>query len=277
MVQKRRDGNRTGAAKRGEELIEGKQRIFPVHFAPGKKLFHIIVKLSDAPGSYSSILEVLSSRVNLIGTQTYTLSDGTAVFSGFAEALSKDETSERLRQVILASKSAFAAKVVEGVDGLLVDNFHTGYKVGNDNYMLMRRQGLGHMFDAVTRMLGTGGDVLLYAEGLALGQRNAEIMIKNIGIERVRTHRILLNRFLAAQGWGVLNAKEGLHRNEFTIAVNDCFECSESHDSRKGCNFIRGYLAGGATASLGAEIESVETKCMLRGAEACEFRLRPRA
>jgi len=277
MVQKRRVGSRTGAARRREKLEEGKQRIFPVHFAPGKKLFHMVVKLSDAPGSYSSILEVLSSRVNLIGTQTYTLSDGTAVFSGFAEALSKDETSERLRRVILASKSAFAAKVAEGVDGLLVDTFHTGYTVGNDNYMLMRRQGLGHMFDAVTRMLGSGGDFLLYAEGLAMGQRNAEIMVKNIGVGRVRAHKILLNRFLAAQGWGVLDAKEGPRRNEFSITVNDCFECSESRDSRKGCNFIRGYLAGGATASLGADIESVETKCMLRGAEACEFRLRPRA
>jgi len=257
------------------QLAGGKRRIFPVHFAPGKRLFHIVFKLSDAPGSYSSILDLLSARVNLIGTGTYTLSDGTAMFSGFAEGLSEKETAAGLKKLILESDAAIAADVNQGVDGLLVDTFHTGFTVGNDPYMLMRREGLGHMFNKVSKILGSGGDALLYEEGLAMGLKNTETMVKTIGAERVRAQLRVLSRFLSAQGWGEVEAEKGPGKDEFTLRVNDCFECAESPDSRKGCNFMRGYLVGSAKIALGKDYKSVETKCVLRRANFCEFKLAP--
>ena len=274
MVRPVKGGHDTKAEE--AQLTGGKRRIFPVHFAPGKKLFHIVVKLSDAPGSYSSILNLLSTRVNLIGTGTYTLSDGTAMFSGFAEGLSGKETPDALKKLILGSEAAIAAKVNEGVDGLLVDTFHTGFAVGNDPYMLMRREGLGHMFSKVSRILGSGGDALLYEEGLAMGLKNTETMVKTIGAERVRAQLGVLNRFLSAQGWGDIEAHKGPGEGEFTVIVRDCFECTESPDSRKGCNFMRGYLVGSAKVSFGKDYTSVETKCVLRRADCCEFRLTPK-
>jgi predicted hydrocarbon binding protein len=268
------DGPKTAEGGK-QALHEGRRRIFPVHFAPGKKLFNIIVRLSDKPGSFRSIIDLLSSRVNLIGTGTYTLNDGTAMFAGFAESLSKNETPEKLVKVVLGSDAAMAVRVVEGTDGLLVDTFHTGFIVDDDTYLLMRRGGLVHMFETVSKMLGTGGDVLLYEEGLAMALQNAETMANNLGIARVRAQMGVLNRFLSTQGWGVLEAKEGSSAGEFTVVVRDCFECAESPDSRKGCSFMRGYLAGGAQATFGKEYDSIETKCILRGAKVCEFKLKP--
>jgi len=257
-------------------MIEGKKKIFPVHYAPGKKLFHIVVTISDAPGSYSSILDLVRTKVNLIGTSTYTRSDGTAIFSGFSEALSPRLTAKELEKLILGSKAAISAKAYEGKDGLLVDTFHTGFVVGDEVYILMRRDGLVHVFDRVSKMLGSGGDSLLFEEGMAMGQRNAEMMIKNVGADRVRAQMGVLNRFLAAQGWGEIGAKEGPNKGSCTVRVDDCFECSADGSSRRGCNFMRGYLAGGARATFGKDYESKETKCRLRGADACEFRLTPR-
>jgi len=256
-------------------MLEGKKKIFPVHFAPGKKLFHIVVTLSDAPGSLSSILDLVRTKVNLIGTTTYTRSDGTAVFSGFSEALSPNLTSKEVQKLIMSSKAAISAEVYEGKDGLLVDTFHTGFVVGDEEYILMRRDGLVRVFDRVSKMLGSGGDSLLFEEGMAMGMRNSEMMIKNVGAKRVRDQMGVLNRFLSAQGWGILEAKTGPEKDGFTVKVVDCFECSADDSARKGCNFMRGYLAGGARANFGKDYGSKETKCRLKGAEACEFQLTP--
>jgi predicted hydrocarbon binding protein len=257
-------------------LIGGKERIFPVHYDAGKRLFHIVVVLSDAPGSYSSILDLLRTKVNLIGTNTYTRSDGTAIFSGFSEALPASLTTGEVKKLIMSSKAAISAEVYEGKDGLLVDTFHTGFVVGGDEYILMRREGLVHVFERVTKMLGSGGDALLFEEGVTMGVKNAEIMIKNIGVERVRGQTEVLNRFLAAQGWGEVVGKEGTAKGSFVVNVKDCFECSVDGASRRSCNFMRGYLAGSAKAAYGKAYDSEETKCVLKGAQACEFVLTPR-
>jgi len=256
-------------------MKEGKKKIFPVHYAPGKKLFHVVVTLSDAPGSYSSILDLVRTKVNLIGTTTYTRSDGTAVFSGFSEALSPRLTGRELEKLIMSSKAAISAQVYEGKDGLLVDTFHTGFVVGDEEYILMRRDGLVHVFERVSNMLGSGGDSLLFEEGVAMGLRNAEMMSRAVGAEKVRAQTGVLNRFLAAQGWGVLHAKEGPGKGAFTVRVDDCFECSSGGSSRRGCNFMRGYLVGGAKATFGVDYDSKETKCVLKGADGCEFQLKP--
>jgi predicted hydrocarbon binding protein len=249
-----------------------KRRIFPMHFAPGKKLVQVVVKLSDAPGSYSSVLNLLATRVNLVGTITYTLSDGTAVFSGFAEALSPKETAEGLRDLIMKSKAAMEADVIEGDDGLLVDTFHSGLVVGDDAYVLQRRDGLVHMFERVSKILGSGGETLLFEEGKATGQWSVSAMAKRIGAERLRANAGALDRLLAALGFGEVERRRA-EGGGFTFTATDCFECSGKRGSRSGCSFMRGYLAGALAEEVGKDFDCVEEKCRLKGGEACVFKL----
>jgi len=61
------------------------KRDFPIDFAEGKDLFHVVVRMSVAPGPLSPILDALRPRLNLIGIHTYTLGDGSAMLSAFAE------------------------------------------------------------------------------------------------------------------------------------------------------------------------------------------------
>jgi len=248
-----------------------KRRVFPIHYAPGKKPFHIVVKLSDAPGSYSAILNLLGPKVNLVGTTTYTLSDGTAIFSGFTESLSSSETAKGLTKLILSSKAAIEADVAEGSDGLLIDTFHTGIDVGGDEFMLFRRLAVSRMFDRVASMLGSGGEALLYEEGKSLSRLNAEKMIDLLGRDRVRANSAELSHFLTAQGWGSPEIENGPAEGTSIVKLKDCFECSAQVPSRKGCNFMRGYFAGAAETTLGGSAEVKEVKCILKGAPSCDF------
>jgi predicted hydrocarbon binding protein len=257
-------------------MKETKKRTFPLHYAPGKKLFHIVVKLSDLPGSYSSILELLRSKVNLIGTTTYSLSDGTAMFSGFAESLFKNQTPRDIERIIRGSRASLEVMVTQSEHGLLVDTFHRGLVVDSEDYMLLRRGGLTHMFDQVAKMLGSGGEALLYQEGFTLCQMDSEDMIRMIGLDQVKAQYDVLNRVLAAEGWGVLVPKKARKSGSFSVVVQDCFECSEGAKSRTGCNFMRGYLVGAMEKIYGFEAECNEVKCVLKGAPACEFVIGPR-
>ena len=246
-------------------------RLFLIHFEPGKKLFQLLVGLSDSPGSYRSVLDLISSRVNLIGTQTYSLSDGTAVFNGLCEALSKRDTKEGLKKLILTSKSVAWAEVAEGVDGLLVDTFNKGIEVNGEPYMLIRRKGQAAMMDGVARTLGTGGEALLYNEGCSLGMDSSRSLGEKLGAKRATEQRRYLANLMAARGWGETELEDGKGDVYSIWRMKGCFECSSGPSPRKGCNFMRGYFAGVDSVVSGREVDCTETRCVLKGGEWCEF------
>jgi|SRR5579863_4262026 len=256
-------------------MDKASRKTFPFQYSPGKKLFHIVVKMSDAPGSYSAILNLLGSKVNLIGTTTYTLSDGTAIFSGFSESLDDTQTASGLKKVIMSSKAAKDAEVGEGHDGLLVDTFHIGLEVGGDPFMLFRREGLSHMFDHVVKILGSGGEALLFEEGKDLGRRNAHRMHDLIGKKRARDEAEYLSSYIGAQGWGRVTPAEGELKAGSNIQLEDCFECTGDMMYRKGCNFMRGYFTGSIEETYDMEVDVKETQCVSKGAKACEFTVTP--
>jgi predicted hydrocarbon binding protein len=248
---------------------------FPLHYAKGAKLFQIVAHLSDAPGSLSTILEVLRGKVNLIGTASYTLSDDTAMFSAFTEALSPDETVEGLQKVLKASKAIIEADVMEGRNGLLVDTFHTGPRVGVDDYILFMRKGMCGVFDHIVKIFGSGGEVLLYEEGMAMAQRMTQNFMQTFGMDTISGNTDYLSRFLTAQGWGIIDVKQGEAELAFLTTVKDCFECAPGSEVRRKCDFLRGYIDGSAEIVYGVKIRAEETECTLRGAKACVFRLAP--
>lgn len=230
--------------------------------------------MSDAPGSMTAILDLLGSRVNLIGINSYTLSDGTAMLSGFAEPLSRDESPQQLAQALGKLPASLDAEVMEGKDGILVDTFHTGIKVGSDDYLMLRREGLARVFDHLVRLFGTGGEVLLYEEGKALGRDSAKRRVEEIGKERVVKNAGYIGRALTAQGWGTFATVSAPGSQGITITVADCFECAGGGKTRKKCDFLRGFLEASVEVTRGGGAMVEETECILRGGAACTFKIK---
>ncbi len=178
------------------------RREIPYYFAPGKKLFQIVVKITDEPGSLGRVLNLLGTKVNLVGMTSYAMPGNAAVVSGFAEVPSQEETAATLRSLIVSSGVALDVEVSEGRDGMLVDTFHTGLETGGEYLMLMRRRALTRMLDVVSKLLGSGGEVVLFQEGMAIGRANGEAFVRSLGAEKVRENIGYLSNNLAAQGWG---------------------------------------------------------------------------
>ena len=250
-----------------------RKREFPMYYAPGKRLFQIVVRISDAPGSLSSILNLLGSRVNLIGTATYTLGDGTAMLNAFAEALTAQDTTASIKKALSTSPATVESEVREGKDGLLVDTFHTGLEALGEDYMLLRRWGMGNMFDHIVKIFGTGGEVLLYEEGSAMARGNLERTSSALTMPTILGNPSYLISFLSAQGWGSFKLDQV--KDEATVTAADCFECAKGSKVRRKCDFVRGYLEGTASGA-GGEYQAEEVECRLRGGKACVFHIFPR-
>lgn len=266
------NGEGTGSAK-GQKVKEGPRREFLAEYAKGKKLFQVVVHISDAPGSLSAVLDILSRRVNLYGTHSYTLKDGTAMFSAFAEALTDAETPDKLRSALQGTKATLEAEAREGKDGLLIDTFHKGLVMAGADYMLLRRDGLDGVFDRIVRLLGTGGEVLLYEEGKAMGKHNAMEEMSELGSDVVLAHVGYLAKQLTAEGWGDTESDTHPGSKEIVITVHDCLECAHRGDVRRKCDFLRGYFEGTAEVTRGGPVRAEEIECRLTGGKACVFKL----
>ena len=241
------------------------------YFAPGRRLFQIVVKIADKPGSLGRVLNLLGTRVNLVGMTSYVISDDAVIASGFAEPLSQNETAAKLRSLILSSGVAQDVEVLEGRDGMLVDAFHTGLETGGEHLILVRRRALTQMLNVVVKLLGSGGEVVLFQEGMAIGRANGEAFVRSLGVEKVRENIGYLSDNLAAQGWGRVAVEASPDRETLRILIRDCFECSSDEGARTSCNFFRGYIVGNGSVTFRKEFVVEETKCRLRGDDACEF------
>ena len=249
--------------------------VAPYYFAPGKRLFQIVANVRGDKGALGSVLGLVESVCKPVATTTYLQPDNTSILSAVAEALPGLETSGNIRSAIAANGAVIDVEVLEGREGMLVDTFHTGLATGAGYVMMIRRHSLTRMLDRVNRLLGTGGQVVLFEEGIAVGRANGEAFLKALGTEKVRGNVDYLRSNLAAQGWGSVSVKRAADGETRIMAIEDCFECSSNDGGRTGCHFFRGYILGNTTATFGKQFSVEETACRMRGGEVCEFVVTP--
>jgi len=250
-----------------------KSRMFLYSYHPDEKTFHIVVMLKNRPGALSSVLGLLSDRVNLMSSTTYDVDPDNAVWSAFAKALAADE--ERASLEGLLGKSAFVleATVTDSDEGLLVDGFHSGFE---DNRGLARtimtRSGLSSTFDRLVSVFGTGGSTVLYEEGRGLGISNAQGVIRLMGPSLARAKTRRMYKVWGPMGWGNAQFSEGPD-GVYALKVEDCFECSSRGKVRTQCDWMRGHITGYLSTIFGSQLECKETACRFRGDTLCEFAL----
>jgi predicted hydrocarbon binding protein len=196
-----------------------------------------------------------------------------AIFNGFARHVSTSEKSASLEQTVMTSPVALNCKIVESSDGLLVDSFHTGIETDyGEPLMLFRWDAFNRMFDSMAELFGTGGEVMLLYEGMAIGEMNAHEIIRRMGKDTITRNMPSVIRMLSTSGWGNTSL-EFSEDGSPVVRIDHCFESATRKKVRHGCYFMKGMLTGVAKVILGPEVKCEETKCTLRGDDYCEFTL----
>jgi len=252
----------------------GKRRFFGLSFDPSRKMFQITVELKDVPGALADVLQALRGHIDVAGCVAYSTGNGKAVFSGFARALDKQVTEGSLKTLLVNSGAVQDVWVSESQDGLLVDSFHTGIESDfGENYILMPINGMSQTYERLIDILGSGGESILYDEGVSSGKVNAQYFVERLGVGLVREKLGQILMLYGALGWGNPEVKQEGYGAEFTIRVINCFECSSGHSSREYCSFQRGHLTGLISGIFDTSFEATETRCRFRRDPYCEFKL----
>jgi predicted hydrocarbon binding protein len=252
-----------------------KSNVFVFSFMPNEKTFQMVLRMKSNPGALSSVLDLLSSRVDLISINAYNAYEKTAVCNGYARALSKEETATKLEQLIRKSGMVEEVVVGESDEGLLVDGLGSGLEdnLGRSR-MLMTSVGLSRTFDRLVEVFGSGGKTILFEEGSALGRANATYARRLIGAELAKRKLKTIYSSSGATGLGKITFKDEPSLLDFELKVDDCFECSSYGKVRKSCDWIRGQLSGGLSTYLDTKLACEEVRCRFRGDPACEFHLK---
>ena len=244
--------------------------MFPYYYSQDKKLFHVVVKIRDVPGSLAGVLTLLTTEVNLLGSTSYSIEDNSAMFSCFAEALRKSDTTKEIQSLLAMSPWVLESTVSESKNGLLVDSFHTGVQVGNgDPYIMFPSASMADIFEKLVKTFGSGGETILYELGRNYGYDRFERYRPFLGPEP-RTRVEEAAHVFEALGYGastiIMNPDDSIR-----MVVHDCFECTIPSEIGRSCAFRRGLAAGSLAALLEHETECQETKCKSKGAGFCEF------
>jgi len=249
-----------------------RKRIHAFLYVPEGKGFHIVVGLKNVPGALESLLNLLRQHVDLTNTISYNTSEGKAISSVFAKSLSKSLTGAELKMAISKSPFVEDCEVVESNGGLVVDTFHRGTELGrNEPLLAISVRGLSQMFRNLVRIFGSGGETILFEEGLAVGQANGEYVKELFGEKFVRERMGDLAPLYQALGWGIVSLDVEEDGERVVIKADECFECSGDRGEGQGCPFVKGHMVGIVSAFTSNDYTGEETKCRFRGDPRCEF------
>jgi len=245
-----------------------------VYFSPRVKTFHIVVRLKDVPGALSSVLEILRDHVDLVNSISYSLEDDGAIWSGFGKSLSKTETEGNLEKLVKRSPMVLECEVKGSDRGLLIDTFHSGIEVAPERpAVVFPLVGVSRIYDHLARILGSGGETILFEEGSALGKSSGQYLNKMLGEGSLDWKVKALLGTYSVIGWGSASLEVEKPGAQFRVKIQDCMECAGMGKERRECNLVRGTLTNAVSTLSGSKFKSEETKCRFRGDPFCEFLL----
>ncbi|MGD1055146.1 MAG: hypothetical protein ABR867_03585, partial [Nitrososphaerales archaeon] len=198
-----------------------------VYYSPDVKSFHIVVRLKDVPGALSSVLGLLRDHVDLVGSTSYSLEGNGAIWSGFGKSLSKAETEGKLKNLVKRSPMVLECEVKGSDHGLLIDSFHSGIEVAPDRpAVVFPLVGVSRIYDHLARMLGSGGETILFEEGSALGKSSGQYLNALLGHGNLDWKVKALLGTYSIIGWGSASLEVEKPGARFRVTIRDCMECA---------------------------------------------------
>lgn len=245
-------------------------------YQPGKTMILGVVEISDEAGSLSEVSGILSKRgVDLRQSESYSSAGNKAIWSFIGEVQQGFDV-KTMEKAFRASPKVMDCEFVESDRGFLSNTLQFPVETTDGGRLvLLSPKFLTAAFAEMKRIFGTGGNSLLYDEGLAFGREYAARIppaLMALGMERTMKKQKDPIGIFVSLGWGMLKMVEAApDRSKLVIAIEDNFEAVEAKAASPNCQFIRGFLAGSFSIAVGRKLQYTETECIAAGAPACKF------
>jgi len=254
--------------------IPGRRKVeFPFLYSKEGRLVHLIAELNDEPGALGSLFAVIGTKLSVIGSTSYLSNGGKVICSAVGKILSQSDTAETIQKLAAMSHSVITCQATEGNQGLLVDQFHRGLETADgEPCLLIPTNVLVATFEEFVKAFGSGGETIIYGQGMNYAKARWELLKPNIPHPESRFDEIAA--MVVAVGWAVVKIAYGADGKTLSCVNTECFECSGRTGARRRCNFLRGMAVGLAEGVFGRTMIGEETRCMQKGDAACEFVIR---
>ncbi len=135
--------------------------------------------------------------------------------------------------------------------------------------VLIDKQGIVALYDAVRKMMGFGLGALLYRAGKTGGKQGARLLAERLGLQGEALVEALIAAFNTSR-WGQADLERPAE-GPWVLKVKDSVLGANLQSKKPVCHPIAGYWAGFLEVALGRAVEVREVQCAATGAEACLF------
>ncbi len=261
-------------------MYSSRGSLFPRHtgriflIPPNMEVYGISVLSSGDPKALYEIIEVFKkydlSIMQIIGS-TPLLEKGTLTtfFLDFTNSdVNLDDIVSEVRKLIFVEK----VFTIKPTGNLLIDRYHFPLIVANERIILLSMSWLKGLLHTPREKFGEGVEAFFYHQGRILGESVYD-STKDLAVKDLDTLIRLLELLFLAYGLGVLKVvKLDLKKPLIIVRIYDSFECSLCERQEKPySHLLRGILAGFASKVLNMQLTAIETKCIAKGDEFCEF------
>jgi len=167
---------------------------------------------------------------------------------------------------------------------LLDVNPSTGYASFMDSrIMLIRPETMVILHKSVEERVGfDAASMILYEAGKAAGMMDVQKtrdFLQRIGTSKEKLVDIIVNDIKIPARLGLCFSKVDKFdkkTGETVFRVENSFSTLYGQSKKAVCCFLSGHFAGSMSYLYGSEFEAVETKCVCKGDDYCEFRVMPK-
>lgn len=246
---------------------------------PGSKLAEIFIELKNVPGALAEASDLLFRYgVNILtGMHIVGASEvGNWIF--FADFTNAIEPPGVIIEKLRKLDKVVDAKYIES-ENFIMESFLYPVISWDRRCVIMDAKQLGLSLTKMKELLGSGGATLLFYQGFEYGSQ----LMK--WIKKIIEHKVTLKELLSilfktyrTSGWGVAElVEENEDEKLYVIRVYECFEALSKTTLKikdNSCDFNRGFWSGALSEILGVKMRAIEERCVSKGDQYCQFKVK---
>ena len=253
-----------------------------IRFEKDREIYLFLITHENKPGVLAKETKLLAdSNVNIVNivVSSPTLEAREVTTTLLLDFSNSERSPKDIAEGLTSLEEVKSVDFVEPqLPMVIFDTYHFPLTLAGERAIVWGESWLKGLLEGIKRAFGEVGETVLYHTGYETGKKVAESYKDNFEVNLRLSLGKLLALITQSMGWGVLRAVVwDVDERVFILRVRDLWECKLAGKSDKpNSQFYRGVLAGVFTSIFGREMVALETKCIAKGDEYCEFLIKSR-
>jgi len=157
--------------------------------------------------------------------------------------------------------------------GFIFDPYFFPFKIRGERALIFLRRTYEGLIKLTREKIGSGFKAILFHIGFDIGFHVFKKAHIHIAGKDPRKLIETVKAFFQLLGYGIIREITfDMDKSEAIVKVDKCFECEMLIGSKEAeAHFVRGMFAGWFSQLFGKKVNVIETKCIAKGDEYCEF------